>query len=365
MSQQEPPVEPMMMDPPELPPILPEDDMESLPLDNTPRTHRSISELLALIHSADALSDSSLRDAALLEALRTIRKELEIAQHEKDQAKDRLLDAREAFDMAANMLAGALPAGDDVDADAMANAHHSYGKASVRETRQRLIPRNYEDSHEDPVPENPIVMPQTYTSGGGATEEMVTAHREAFYKQLLGIPLSQVDDYVPNEKQPNLRSKAQLVESMHIVENWYTGADGMDVGTFRSKHKTWYTRMKPNSTNLGRRTGIHVRALAPPDPSSERPHYEGGETVLCRYNKDGTKSIVYLDVGKVFDALFEIHAIENDHKGRDVVKAKVDERYANIPDGQVKIFIETCPICIARKAEESKISTWESDRALD
>eukprot|EP00804_Cyclotella_cryptica_P020147 CCRYP_014919-RA/>CCRYP_014919-RA protein AED:0.03 eAED:-0.02 QI:0/-1/0/1/-1/0/1/0/320 len=320
---------------------------------------------MALIHSADAVSDSNLRDAALLEALRTIRKELEIAQHENDQAKNRLVDAHEAFDLAANMLAGGMPTGEDIDVDGLANANHSYDKALARESKQRITPKNYEDSLEEPVPDNPIVMPQTYTSGGGATEETVTAHREAFYQQLLGIPLSQVDDYVPNEKQPNLRSKSQLVESMHIVENWYTGADGMDVGTFRSKHKTWYTRMKPNSSNLGRRTGIHVRALAPPDPSSGKQNYEGGETVLCRYNKDGTKSIVYLDVGKVFDALFEIHAIETDHKGRDVVKARVDERYANIPDGQVKIFIETCPICVSRKSEESKISTWASGRAQD
>ncbi len=75
--------------------------------------------------------------------------------------------------------------------------------------------------------------------------------------------------------------------------------------------------------------------------------------MLCRYNKDGTKSIVYLDVGKVFDALFEIHSVENDHKGKDVVKARVDELYANIPDGQVRTFIETCPICAAKRESSS------------
>eukprot|EP00956_Cyclotella_meneghiniana_P019418 scaffold33248_cov80-Cyclotella_meneghiniana.AAC.2 len=80
--------------------------------------------------------------------------------------------------------------------------------------------------------------------------------------------------------------------------------------------------MKPNSlsSNLGRRTGIHVRALSATEDS------EGGETVLCRYSKDGMKSIVYLDVGSVYDALFEIHAVEYEHCGR-----------------EVKLFIETCP----------------------
>jgi hypothetical protein len=57
---------------------------------------------------------------------------------------------------------------------------------------------------------------------------------------------------------------------------------------------------------------------------------------------------VYLDARNVFDALFdalfEIHLVENDHKGKDVAKAHLDELYANIPDGQVRTFIETCPI---------------------
>jgi len=176
-------------------------------------------------------------------------------------------------------------------------------------------------------------------------EITLSNHREAFYQQLLGLPSSQVDQYVPNEKQPNLRSKSQLVEGMHIVQHWYTGVDGLDVGAFRSKHKTWYTRMKPNSSasNLGRRTGIHVRALSATEDS------EGGETVLCRYSKDGMKSIVYLDVGSVYDALFEIHAVEYEHCSREVCKARVDDLYANIPDGQVKLFIETCPVCAGRK----------------
>ena len=317
-------------------------------MEDTARTHRSIQELLALLSSADSVNDPAQRDAALLEALRTIRKEMEIAATEKDAAKTRLSDAQEVFDMAANFLAGGEPIEKNVSLTpapvvGVVAATTVNVKSPARVTKSKLAPKTYEGSLEEPLPDNPIVMPPTYTSGGNCSEEMVASHREKFYQQLLGISAADVDNYVPNEKQPNLRSKSQLVEGMHIVENWYTGADGLDVGAFRSKHKTWYTRMKPNSTNAGRRTGIHVRALAP------SPGSEGGETVLCRYNKTGDKSIVYLDVGKVFDALFEIHVIEGNHRARELCKARVDELYANIPDGQVKAFIETCPICEGKK----------------
>ena len=345
-----------MLEPPELPPPIPH-EQDAVELE-TETTHRSVSELMALINSADAVGDPNLRDAALISALRTIREELDIAERESEQAKARVNSAQDAFNMASVTLAGGVHV--PVESSAvhvdvtMQDVHVTYSKSPVRDGKSRIAPKTYENSLDEPLPDNPIVMPQTYSAGGGLTEEQIGAHREAFYKQLLGIPFSQVENYVPNEKQPNLRSKAQLVEGMHIVENWYTGADGMDVGTFRSKHKTWYTRMKPNSTNLGRRTGIHVRSLSPPDPTSGIQNYEEG-TVLCRYNKDGTKSIVYLDVGKVFDALFEIHSVENDHKGKDVVKARVDELYANIPDGQVRTFIETCPICAAKRESSIRI----------
>jgi len=104
--------------------------------------------------------------------------------------------------------------------------------------------------------------------------------------------------------------------------------------------------MKPVTYNLGRRTGIHLRQL-------DVGGYEGrdvkGMTVLCRYNKAGNKSIVYLEVGRLFDALFQIHALELNHRGRDATKNLADERYANIPDGTVRAFLETCPICNARR----------------
>lgn len=274
---------------------------------------------------------------------------MELAQTESEAAKLRLDDAQEVFNLAAHCLAGGSPLDLPVEEVAHVPSPAVTPMYNIKSAKTpKLTPKTYDESLEEPLPENPIVMPPSYTSGGDMTEEMVALHRETFYKQLLGVSYADVDNFVPNEKQPNLRSKAQLVEGMHIVEHWYTGADGLDVGAFRSKHKTWYTRMKPNSSNLGRRTGIHVRALAPSAGS------EGGETVLCRYNKDGSKSIVYLDVGKVYDALFELHCMDG-HRGREICKAKVDELYANVPDGQVKVFIDTCPICLGKK-DDSKHS---------
>jgi hypothetical protein len=35
--------------------------------------------------------------------------------------------------------------------------------------------------------------------------------------------------------------------------------------------------------------------------------------------------------------------------GGDATKNLADERYANIPDMQVRHFIETCPVCVGKK----------------
>ena len=181
----------------------------------------------------------------------------------------------------------------------------------------------------------------------------------------------------------------------------------MDVGTFRSKHKTFYSRMKPASCHLGRRTGMHLRKWNNNNSENDNEGEDGsvgnmlgngsndGEedgatssssaVFLCRYNKAGNKSIMYLDLGRVsysffyivdpldislrlrrhhlmehilycfpplcqlFDALFEIHVIELNHRGRDATKNLADERYANIPDGTVRAFLDNCPICNAKR----------------
>lgn len=230
---------------------------------------------------------------------------------------------------------------------------------------------------------------------------MVAAHRNDFYVRLTKgeADASTIDDWNPPPNNANLKSAGQLREWMHVARHWNTGADGLDAGAFRARHKTWYSRMKPASYNLGRRTGIHLRT------TTEDGGKDGKETtVLCRYNKAGTKSVVYLEVGKVsacgrgalgtkkdlrgclrlcvrerylalrfsiafkptnppppvsrfvprrkrqlFDALFQIHALELNHRGRDATKNLADARYANVPDGTVRAFLETCPICAIRR----------------
>ena len=180
--------------------------------------------------------------------------------------------------------------------------------------------------------------------------QVVANHRELFYQRLLGISAPEVENYTPNLTQANLRNKYQLDEGIHIVRHWDTGADGLDAAAFRSKHKTWYTKMKPVTQNLGRRTGIHLRILEPHQGQDGE-----GESVLCRYNKDGTKSTVYLDISQLYDALFEIHCLEHGHlRGKEAAKSRVDELYANVPDAQVKIFVDTCPVCIERRGSQEE-----------
>jgi hypothetical protein len=172
--------------------------------------------------------------------------------------------------------------------------------------------------------------------------ELVDQHREAFYQKLLNCSVADLPNYtVPlSDKSANLKTKAQLAEWIYITQNWNTGADGLDAGAFRAKYKNWYSRMKPVTVNLGRRTGIHLRHIIEGDTAL---------TVLCRHSKDGSKSLPYLPIDLLFDALFEIHSIELCHRGRDATKNLVDDRYANIPDAQVRYFIETCPLCVGRK----------------
>ncbi len=124
----------------------------------------------------------------------------------------------------------------------------------------------------------------------------------------------------------------------------------MDAAAFRSRHKTWYLKMKPMSRELGRRTGLHLRTLNPSQGLQD------GETVLCRYIKDGTKSILYIDVLLIFDALFEIHCLELNHvRGNNAVKSRVDDLFANVTESQVKTFLDTCPVCLEKRGRPQTI----------
>lgn len=83
-------------------------------------------------------------------------------------------------------------------------------------------------------------------------------------------------------------------------------------------------------------------------------------TVLCRYNRSGDCSILYLAVDQLYDALFELHSLELSHRGRDATKAMADERYANVPDATIRAFLDTCPICAVRRGGHHGRTTMDA-----
>jgi len=332
--------------------------------------------LKVAIQTASKIKDKPSRDMALLATLKGCRNELEDAEVINSIATERLSAAKEVYDFCAQLLAGYTPLETRLNAKKKgqgsngSNIAKRIKREAVDETSAAIshctamevtdtaaatpsiLPRikgQVQPEGENVIlPTNEIYLPEYFSGGGGMHEDMVASFRDNFYLQLTKgqSNAAMIEDWQPPLNNANLKSRGQLAEWIHIATYWNTGADGLDAGAFRAKHKTWYSRMKPVTYNLGRRTGIHLRQL-------DVGGYEGrdvkGMTVLCRYNKAGNKSTVYLEVGRLFDALFQIHSLEINHRGRDATKNLADERYANIPDGTVRAFLETCPICMARR----------------
>ncbi|KAL7471946.1 hypothetical protein ACHAXS_012253 [Conticribra weissflogii] len=312
----------------------------------------SVALLLEQIEEADSITDASQRDTRLLELLRICREELEVAEKENDLATEQLNVAKELFEFATNFLmapsrTAALNmrlakkrfssdleigtkrkksrAGDDYDYGSDLSGEQDNATTDLEGFMAR-------------IPENTVYMPSHYKKGGhGMTEELVTQHRDDFYKRMIGLCYDEIDSYEPSVKNMHIKSISQLKESVHIVRHWLTGADGLEATEFRAKHKSWYSKLKSVDG-----TGIHLRNV-------DSIGGDTGGTVLCRHSKDGDRSIVYLDVGRVYDAILEIHAVANDHLSRETTKVKCDELYANITDSQVRTFIDTCPVCCSRK----------------
>lgn len=310
-----------------------------------------IDGLKNLVTAAGEIKDKAERDGSLLAALRSCRTELESAKRESDAANKRLDEIKHVYNLATRVLSGYTPLEEKVVQTPKSRGRESELGSSKRVKVQRHSTPNVDGgaqmSDEKPVaevpfPTNLITMPTPQSAALNMPAELVDQHREAFYQKLLNCSVADLPNYTPPANSANLKSKAQLAEWIYIAENWNVGADGLDAGAFRAKYKTWYSRMKPVTANLGRRTGIHLRHI--PDETGEN-----ALTVLCRHSKDGSKSLPYLPVDALFDALFEIHSVELSHRGRDSTKNLADERYANIPDAQVRHFIDTCPICMSRK----------------
>jgi hypothetical protein len=294
----------------------------------------SLERLKEEVNLAKEISNESDREKALLDAFKNCRKSLEDAEEAKVSATRRVVAAKEVYDYAAQALSGYTPLNSRLAGS---------GNLPNKRAKVEKMPRvSVAQLAEHPVanPTNTLYLPPHYTEGGSMDSGLVSNFRDSFLRQLTGGAVQSAADlgsYEPPPTNANLKSKAQLKEWIYIAEHWATGVDGLDAGQFRAKHKTWYSRMKPVTYKLGRRTGIHIRET------------DDGEKYLCRHSKDGSKSIIYLEIGQVFDALFEMHVIELGHRGRDATKNLADERYANLPDAQIRAFLDACPACAARR----------------
>ena len=342
-------------------------------------------------HSHSSLSSPLL---PLLSSLRAGREELESAERADARSAARLAAARAAYDGCARALAGYVPlpgrrkrgiviVGGGGGGGGGVGGGRDAADAKKRARATSAGADDAADAYDSPggggdgddvalarffasAPANELRPPRRHVSGGGMDEASVLAHRDEFSLRISGgeATSSSISSWTPPSNNANWKSRTQLDGWMDIVRHWDTGKGGMDAGAFRARHKTFYSRMKPASCNLGRRTGMHLReAIAeggaaggggtgvsdPAAAAAAAAAATATTTVLCRYNKAGNRSTLYLAVDQLFDALFELHSLELSHRGRDATKTLADERYANVPDATIRAFLDTCPICSARR----------------
>jgi hypothetical protein len=288
---------------------------------------------LRISHAASLL-DPSERDAALISALRGVSAELEAAEEDHIRARERLETARELFDWATGALSGYSKT-KDCQAAAERPRRLPGRKRKGREN-------SFDDEQADRMrftnpTEGPLSLPSP-ASGGGMTHGQIVEHRDAFYRKLCGVPYSELASFTPPATMVNLKSRAQLDEFVHIADHWETGTAEFNVMDFRRQHKVFYTKMKNVKENIGRRTGHHVREVA----GSE------GRKAFCQYGKND-ESLMYISMEDLYDAIFEMHCLTG-HRGWQASKNMANMKYANIPQEQIRFFIETCPFCLSRNS---------------
>lgn len=237
--------------------------------------------------------------------------------------------ARELFDWATGALSGYHQAKEPTGEE--------FWKPERKPKGHNEVEVDHGEKFSPPV-EGPLVPPPAATSGGGMTEAQVAAHRDAFYMKLCDRTYAELGSCPPPTAAPNLKSRAQLEEFIFIARHWDTGTATMNVNDFRRRHKTFYTKMKLSRENIGRRTGHHLRDLA----GSE------GRKAFCHYGKNA-ESLMYCPMEDLYDALFEIHCSIG-HRGWHACKKIANLKYANIPQEQVKAFVDLCPGCGSRKS---------------
>ncbi|KAL3773429.1 hypothetical protein ACHAWO_004874 [Cyclotella atomus] len=305
----------------------PEEEIES-----TPRQSLTAADHTVIISRALSLHPpgSPTRDTLLLQYLRSIAIDLEAAEEDAARAQKRVEDTRAIFDKTAELLSGKL------DVSLMPKGEKLRKRGRKRKGEEDEGDGDY-DERFVPPPEGPLFPPMIATSGGGMTELDVQEHRRAFYEKLTEMPYENLHEYVPPVTMPNLRTRAQLDEYAYVAKHWETGTETEDVKAFRRQYKTFYTKMKVSTENVGRRTGHHLRPLA---GSIDRE-------VFCRYGKNG-ESLMYVALEDLYDAIFEIHTLKG-HRGWQSCKKLANLKYANLPQDHIRIFLETCPLCLGRK----------------
>ena len=294
------------------------------------RQKRTIEEWEAIISKKDAeyseLKSENRNLKAEVEKLRAVldEKDVKIGAAKKDSQKYRVRARRAQSKLE----------------EAKAEEEHLKKKMRIDEAREPPVEVEVQTD-----PTNPIHMPTIHTTAFNMPAELVDQHKEAYYQKLLNCSVADLETHTPSINQFMLKSKAQLAEMIHVVQYWNTGADGLNAGAFHTKYKNWYGRLK-------RLPGVHIRLI--PDETGEENTFT---TVVCNRSKDGSESRPYLPIDSLFDALFEIHAVELSHHGIMHAKVKADERYANISEAHVRAFIETCPVCMMKKDGSDSFSS--------
>jgi IS30 family transposase len=140
---------------------------------------------------------------------------------------------------------------------------------------------------------------------------------------------SMVLDAVSNRITSKTLTPKQLQTRIHIIKNWETGADGIDVKKFRKKNKIGYRLLKSQHS---------VKAN------------QDGKDFL--YN---VKNQVYVDVLQVFDLIAECHSQVGCLKTASTKNA-VDSKYANISREEVQAFVQTCKYCSHDQVAKKRVS---------
>ena len=291
-----------------------------------------IADYKVRISDALKLPVGTERDLALISALRGVSSELESAEMAHAETAKRVSGARELFDWATGVLSGYAKTKEPKCEELRKRGRKRKGEQSNKDAEEV----DYAEKFGNPNG-GPLLPPIVATSGGGLNEDQVVHHRNAFYTKLCGVSFIDLASYSPPANLVNLKSRNQLNEYIFIATHWATGTDTMDVMDFRREHKGFYTKMKISKENIGRRTGHHIRDLAGND----------GRRVFCRYGKQD-ESLMYIALEDLYDAIFEIHCLTG-HRGWQATKKISNFKYANIPQDQIRCFIDTCPICLAKK----------------